>query len=63
MHCLAKSRDHEFCFIILWLKYNQLEGNKEARMVNLFLGKQNGKIASLTYGLFQKYQVLTLKNI
>lgn len=29
MHCLAKSGDHEFCFTILWLKYNQLESNKE----------------------------------
>lgn len=57
MHCLAKSGDHEFCFTILWLKYNHLEGNKEARMENLSLSKQNGKIASLIYGLFQKYQV------
>lgn len=53
MHCLAKSGDHEFCFTILWLKYNQLEDNKEARMEYLSLSKQNGKTASLIYGLFQ----------
>lgn len=63
MHCLAMPGDHKACFIFLWLKYNQLEGNKEARMENLSLSKPNGKIASLIYGLFQKYQVLILENI
>lgn len=57
----SKSGDYEFCFTILWL--NQLDGNKEARMENLSLSKPSGKIVGLNYGLFQKYQVLTLENI